>query len=205
MSNKFIVAIGSSAGGLAPMTSYFDFAPHDQATYIILRHLPIDYKSQLQQILERHSKLTIIEATNDVLVEKDTVYMPPSSMYMTIKNDRLYLSPRIKESGYPNWSIDVFLESLAKAKGKFGIAIILSGAGTDGSKGVTFIKEAGGMVVAQNIASCEHSSMPRHAISTGNVDYELIAADMPPVILQHIGGILKNSNLVTNLKDVGKQ
>jgi len=203
MSNSFIVAIGSSAGGLTPMTSYFDFTPHDRATYVILRHLPKDYQSHLQKILERHSKLTIIEAKNGTVIEKDCIYIAPPAMYMTIQDETLYLQTRQPEELHPNWSVDVFLESLAKAKGKFGIAIILSGAGTDGTKGVKHVKEAGGMVLAQNIASCEHNSMPRHAIETGNVDFELMVDEMPPVVLQHISGILKNSALTENLKKAG--
>jgi two-component system CheB/CheR fusion protein len=204
MGAKFVVAIGSSAGGLSPLTSYFDFTPHDQATYVILRHLPLDYKSQLQEILDRHSKLTICEATHGMPIKKDTIYMSPSDMYLTIKDDHLFLQSRTGTKLYPNWSIDIFLKSLAEAKGKFSIAVILSGAGTDGTIGAGLIKEAGGMVVAQNIASCQHSSMPRHAIESGDVDHELLPLEMPGVILQHINGILKNANLVQNMKDVGE-
>ncbi len=82
MQDRFIVAIGSSAGGLQPMLTFFDFTPHDQATYIILRHLPFDCQSQLQHILKRHSKLTIVEDENNTPIEKDTVYIPPPSTYI---------------------------------------------------------------------------------------------------------------------------
>ncbi len=60
------------------MSFFFDFAPHDPATIVILRHISFDHKSQLYNLLQKHSKLQIVEAVNDTLLEKDTIYMPPS-------------------------------------------------------------------------------------------------------------------------------
>lgn len=205
MKNKFVVAIGSSAGGLDPLMSFFDFTPHDQATYIILRHIPFEYQSQLHLILEKHSKLKILEAENDALIENDTIYMPPASMYMTIKNDRLYLQKRVEAALFPNWSVDVFLNSLAEAKGNKSVAVILSGAGSDGTKGATLVHEAGGMIIAQTPNSCEHSSMSENVIATGIVDHILLPLDMPHIILQHLETILKNANEVQKLMAIGRK
>ena len=193
MENKFIVAIGSSAGGQIPMESFFDCAPNDHASYIILRHLPINYKSILGHILKKHSKLEIIEVENATLIESNKVYLQPSDMYMTIENDRLFLFPRYLQSLYPNRSIDIFLNSLAVAKHDQSIAVILSGGGNDGAKGAALIKEMGGMVIVQKPQSCLCNSMPLSTIETGSVDYELIPEDMPGVILKHINkGLHKN-------------
>jgi chemotaxis response regulator CheB len=202
--NKFVVAIGSSAGGLAPMLSFFDFTPHDQATYVILRHVPIDHKSQLHKILGRHSKLKIVEAENNTPIVKDIIYMPPASMFMTIKNDRLYLQTRIERSLFPNYSVDVFFNSLAEAKGNKCIAVILSGSGSDGTKGSIAINKAGGLVIAQTPESCVHSAMPLNVIKTGIVDHILNPKEMSPVILQRVNTILKTTNEVQNLKEIGK-
>src|SRR4028119_1084659 len=106
---RFIVAMGSSAGGLAAMKSFFDSTPNDHVTYIILRHVSYDFQSKLHEVLQRYSKLKIAEAESGQLIEQNTVYMQPAAMYMTIKNDRLYLEPRIKFPLYPNWSSNIFL------------------------------------------------------------------------------------------------
>src|SRR5688572_30126764 len=103
MTERFVVAIGSSAGGLDAMKTFFDHTPHDNVTYVILRHIPIAHQSVLQEILQRHSKLQILEAEDGVLIKKDHVYIPPSSMYMTIKNNQLYLRPRIVDEHAGNW------------------------------------------------------------------------------------------------------
>ena len=190
--NKFIVAIGASAGGLKAIQLFFDNTPNDHVTYIILQHLHPDFKSIMAEILKRHSKLEIVVAKNGTLIDQNKVYTLPTNMYMTIAGDHLYLKRRNKYQVYPNQAIDIFLESLADAKGDESIAIILSGMGSDGSKGATKIKQSGGMVIVQSVQSCEYCSMPESAIKTGAVDYELAPEEMPATILQHINKWIKN-------------
>jgi chemotaxis response regulator CheB len=204
MTNKFIVAIGFSEGGLAPLLTLFNSTPHDQATYIILRHLPANSCSQLQHILKQHSKLNIIEVVDEMVIEKDSVYMPPPSKYVTIKHDKLFLHSRLDQPSAYNQIVDIFLTSMAKSKGDLSIAIILSGNGDDGSKGAALLKEAGGMVIVQNLDSSEVKAMPLNALKTGAVDFELMASEMPGVVLHHIATTLKSKNMVENAKEAGE-
>ncbi|WP_018617151.1 chemotaxis protein CheB [Segetibacter koreensis] len=201
MSFKFVVAIGYSEGGLEPLQIFFNHVPHDEATYIILRHIPIGQRGALSEILQKHSKLRILEAENGMLIENDKVYIPPASSYMTIKNDKLYLRSRVTENRNYNYSVDVFLESLARANSVRSIAVILSGGGFDGAKGALLIHEAGGMVIAQTPASCTRPEMPQNAIDNNCVDQILSASAMPDAILQHINPILKNFNQVRRLME----
>jgi two-component system CheB/CheR fusion protein len=191
--NKFIVAIGASAGGLKPIQTFFDRTPNDHATYIILRHLHPDFTSMMADILKKHCKLEIVEAENATLIDQNKVYTLPENMYMTILDDHLYLKRRNEVQVHPNIAIDIFLQSLAKAKGPESIAVILSGMGSDGANGAKKIKEKGGMVIAQSVQSCEYSSMPANAIRTGAVDYELLPEEMPDTILNHINKWIKNN------------
>ena len=200
MNLKFVVAVGYSEDGLAPLLTFFDHVPHDQATYIILRHIPIGQRSVLKEILNRHSKLEILEAENGVAIENDKVYIPPPSSYITIKNDKLYLQPRIHESANYNFLIDIFLKSLAADKGEKSMAVILSGAGVDGAKGVTEIYKAGGTVFAQKPESCINPEMPQSAIDTNCVHYILLPSEMPGVLTKHVTPLLKNPNEVRRLK-----
>ena len=104
---------------------------------------------------------------------------------MTIRNDRLYLESRANFPRFPNRTTDIFLSSLAKAKGSKSVGIILSGGGFDGSRGALEIKAAGGIVIAQNPTSCEHPGMPTNAIATGATDHIMMADEMPKFIVQH--------------------
>lgn len=194
MSNKLIVALGYSEGGIDSIKTFFDNIPHDQVSYIILRHIPINSRSELHEILKRHSKLTILEAENDSEIKNDVIYIPPASKYLIIKNDKLFLEPRVHHLQTYNRLIDIFLESLAKDKGKNSIAIIFSGMGNDGAKGVSQIKEAGGMVIVQKPETCDYADMPKNAIATGCVDNILLSSEMPHIVTKHANSILKNEN-----------
>lgn len=200
MNIKFVVAIGYSEGGLEPLMTFFDHVPHDQATYIILRHIPIGQRGALGEILQRHSKLRIVEVQDGMPIENDVVYIPPSTSYLIIKHDTLYLQPRIMESRNYNYSINIFLESLAQAKGEKSIAVILSGNGFDGAVGATQIQKAGGLVIAQDPATCTNPQMPASAIDTGCVDKMLPPAEMVDFITKHVHPILNNANLIKRMK-----
>ncbi|GEO07590.1 chemotaxis protein CheB [Segetibacter aerophilus] len=191
MNHKFIVAIGYSEGGLEPLLTFFDHVPHDHATYIILRHIPVGQRGVLTEVLQRHSKLEIKEAMDGMLIERDIVYVPPSNSYLLIKDDQFYLQPRVVEWSNYNYSINCFLKSLAEAKASRSIAVILSGSGIDGAAGVIDIHKAGGMVIIQNPASCAYPEMPANAIQTGCVDKILEDSEMPETITKHVHAILE--------------
>jgi two-component system, chemotaxis family, CheB/CheR fusion protein len=146
----------------------------------------------MADILQKHSKLEIVEPVNDTIINQNKVYVLPANMYMTIKGDHLYLKPRSDFPLYPNAAIDIFLNSLAEAKGDQSIAVILSGRGSDSAKGATMIKEYGGMVIVQTPQSADYNSMPLSTIRTGSVDYELLPEEMPPIILKHVDTWLTN-------------
>ncbi|MBC8034687.1 MAG: chemotaxis protein CheB [Chitinophagaceae bacterium] len=186
MDIPYIVAIGSSAGGMVPMQDFFESTPHDAVAYVILRHFLMEQKSQLQHILQKHSRLEIVEITENILIEKDKVYIPASHMYVTLSEQGFHLTPRNAAKPYPNKTVDVFLQSLAWIKGAHTIAVILSGDGTDGMEGIAAIHSAGGLVIAQDPISCEFKSMPECAIRTGMVDKVLLPKDMPKAIAEHV-------------------
>jgi two-component system CheB/CheR fusion protein len=186
MSCKHIIPIGSSAGGMEPMRVFFDQTLLDHSAYFILNHLPIDYQSLSKEILSKHTDLTVTEATDGLMIEENHVYTLPVNKFIVLENGKLALVDRERMIQKANWACDIFLGSLVKHKLKNIIAVILSGAGTDGSIGISGIKEIGGKVIVQTPDSCECSSMPLHAIKTGLVDYIALPAEMPVLISDHI-------------------
>lgn len=87
---QYIIAIGASAGGLEAISAFFDYTPLDAVSYILIQHLAYDYKSMMAQILARHSKLEVLEVTDNMRVESNKVYLIPSSKFMVIKNGNLF-------------------------------------------------------------------------------------------------------------------
>jgi len=184
--DQFIIAIGYSAGGLAPLKGFFDCTPLDDVTYVVLSHLSMDFTSEMKNILSKHSLLEIKEAEDGMSVERNKIYVLPSKKIMRIGDGKLILYSRYATALYPNWAINIFMESLAEERGDKSIGVILSGSGTDGVKGVHCIKQAGGMVLAQTPQSSQHPSMPDHAIQAGDVDFVLLPEEMPAVIQHYV-------------------
>jgi two-component system, chemotaxis family, CheB/CheR fusion protein len=184
MNALFVVAVGGSAGVLEPLKEFFDHTPNDSVSYVILRHLSPSYHSMLKQILTRHSRLEIIEVEHEMALEKNKVYLLPSDRYLVLSNKMFQFVARNKTG--PNRAIDVFLQSMAWDLKQRSIAVILSGAGTDGAVGARHVKEAGGLVIAQEPSSCEHASMPLKVIRAGSADHTVLPQQMPEIILRHV-------------------
>jgi two-component system, chemotaxis family, CheB/CheR fusion protein len=182
-----IIAIGASAGGMEEINSFFDHTPLDGVSYIIVQHLSSDFKSRMVELLAKHSKLKVEQAENGISVQCNQVYLIPSDKFMTIRDNRLYLTAKEKIKG-PHLTINTFFNSLAEDYGNKAIGIIMSGLGSDGTEGVKAIKNAGGMVMARNPETSEFGSMPSHAIATGLVDFVIEPIDMP----EAIEGYVKN-------------
>jgi two-component system CheB/CheR fusion protein len=186
MSNKqYIIAIGASSGGLEAISAFFDYTPLDGVSYILIQHLSADFKSQMAQILSRHTQLQVVDVTNDIKIESNKVYLIPSSNFMVIKNGKLILSDK-KDIKRPHLTIDHFFTSLAKERGDRAIGVILSGTGRDGSNGIDAIKKAGGIAIVQDPATASFNEMPLAAIATGCADMVLSPEAMPQVIEDYV-------------------
>jgi two-component system CheB/CheR fusion protein len=178
---QYIIAIGASAGGLEAISAFFDYTPLDSVSYILIQHLSADFKSQMVEILARHSKLQVVEAVENVDIKSNTVYLIPNSKFMSIEKSRLILSDK-KDQPRPHMTIDYFFCSLAKERRNKAIGIILSGTGDDGSRGIEAIKEAGGIVLIQDPVTANFKGMPEAAIATGCADWVLSPEAMPQII-----------------------
>lgn len=184
--DRYIVAIGASAGGLEAIHEFFDHMPGNSGfTFIVIQHLSPDYKSLLVELVSKHTHMKVYEATNDVSLQRDCVYIIPNKKLMTIRGHKLKLADKIKDKA-PNTAIDTFLFSLAKDKRDKSIAIILSGTGTDGTKGIEAIKECGGMVIVQDPATAKFDGMPNSAITSGNADFVLPPSRMHVELYNYI-------------------
>lgn len=182
----FIVAIGASAGGLEAIQEFFDNMPaNGNLSFIIIQHLSPDYKSLLVELISKHTFMKVREAQHNMPVEKTCVYVIPNDKLLTIKNGLLQLTEKKLEKA-PNTAIDTFLKSLAEDQGSKAIAVILSGTGTDGSKGIQTIQHAGGMVLVQDPISAKFDGMPNSAIASGFADYIMAPELMPEEIFNYI-------------------
>ncbi|HVK48654.1 MAG TPA: chemotaxis protein CheB, partial [Pseudobacter sp.] len=188
--DTYVVCIGASAGGLEAINELFDnIADGKHIAFIVVQHLSSDYKSLLVELLGKHTHLPVEEAQHHQKVEPGKVYVIPNNKELTIKDGQLILSGKEFEKG-PNTAIDTFLQSLANDQRHFAIAVLLSGTGTDGTRGIETIKSQDGFVIVQDPESAKFDGMPRNAIASGYADLVLSPADIPDQIGNYIDGIL---------------
>jgi two-component system CheB/CheR fusion protein len=180
------VGIGASAGGLEALEHFFDHLPRDTGmAFVIIQHLSPDFKSLMDELLARHTRLPIHLVEDGMLVEPDHVYLIPPKKEMIISGGRLLLSERDPQQEL-TLPIDVFFRSLAQDCGPRSVAIILSGGGSDGSRGICDVHQAGGLVLVQDLESAQFDGMPRAARDSGAVDEVLPPRDMPKMLLEHL-------------------
>ena len=173
-----LIAVGASAGGLEALKSFFEgIPPKDTNSYIVIQHLSPDFKSMMGELLTKSTDLVIEEIEENTEITPGTIYLIPTTSNLIIQNGQLQLVDKPKGQKL-NLPIDIFLQSLAYFKEDQAIAIILSGTGSDGTRGIKTIKEKGGMVMVQNPAQSKFDGMPQSAIQTGLVDYVLNTEDM---------------------------
>jgi two-component system, chemotaxis family, CheB/CheR fusion protein len=180
-----VVGIGASAGGLDPLVRFFDNLPKDTGmAFVIVQHLSPDFKSLMDELLARHTALPIHLVEDGMAVEPDHVYLIPSRKEMIISGGRLLLGDRGRQQEL-TLPIDVFFRSLAQDCGPRAVAIVLSGGGSDGSRGIGDVHHAGGLVLVQDPESAQFDGMPRAAHESGVADALLEPQDMPRALLEH--------------------
>ena len=182
-----IVGIGASAGGLAAFEAFFSGMPVDidpGMAFILVQHLAPDHKSLLTELIQHSTRMPVVEVEDGMTVKPNCVYIIPPNRDMAFINGTLQLLEPFSQRGL-RLPIDFFFRSLAQDQRERAIGIVLSGTGSDGTLGVRAIKGEGGMVMAQNPESTEFDSMPRNAIATGTVDFELPPAEMPAHLMAY--------------------
>jgi two-component system CheB/CheR fusion protein len=182
MKPKFIIALGASAGGLKPLYEFFDNTLPDGVSYVITTHLYPHQKSMLTELIRRHSVMEVSEVRDNMAIAPNHVYVMPENKVMSIKNGSLMLDER-DHAIKVNMAIDIFFNSLAAEVNFEKVAIILSGMGTDGTKGTAAIAKSGGFIIVQDPENSTENSMPNSIIDSGYADVILHPKDMPQAII----------------------
>ncbi|WP_434623443.1 chemotaxis protein CheB [Azospirillum sp. B2RO_4] len=180
-----IVGIGASAGGLEALQRFFDAVPGDSdLAYVVVQHLSPVHKSLMVDLLAKHTEMEVVQATDGVPVQRNTVYLLPPGKHLSIEDGRLRLTTKDAGSGM-SLPIDIFLTALARDQGSRAIGLILSGTGSDGTRGLMAIKSAGGFTAVQQPETAQFDGMPRSALATGQIDAALPPEDLPARLIEH--------------------
>jgi two-component system, chemotaxis family, CheB/CheR fusion protein len=179
-----VVGIGASAGGLPALVRLFENMPavHEMA-FVVILHLSPKHPSSAAAILQRATRMPVIQVTSQVKIEPGNVYVIAPNQHMSMM-DGLLLVDELQRPRGKHIAIDMFFRTLAEVHRERAVAIVLSGTGADGAVGLTRVKEQGGVTLAQAPADAEHDGMPSAAIRTGAVDFVLPAIEIPQKLIE---------------------
>jgi two-component system chemotaxis response regulator CheB len=185
--------VGASTGGPATiMRMAPGFTREFPAAVVLVQHMPASFTSQYALQLAEFTGIRVKEAEANESLTPGTLYICPGGQHLRITaTGRIELdatSGRIE--GYlPN--IDVAMESAASYAGAMSIGVVLTGMGSDGTRGARTIKSAGGLVLAQDEATSVIFGMPAEAIKAGVVDQTLGIDDIYAAIEKRVLGLCR--------------
>lgn len=185
VSPTFVVGIGASAGGLESLEKMFQNLPADTGmAFVVIQHLSPDFKSMMYELLARDTQMEIHRVEDGMQVEANHVYLLPPKKEIIIAGGKLHLMDKDLNKGL-TLPIDRFFESLARECGPRGIGIILSGSGSDGSRGIRDLSQAGALVICESETTAKFDGMPLSAQATGIVDMVLMPQEIGVALTQH--------------------
>ena len=162
------------------------------AAIVVVQHLDPRHRSLMPQIFGRRSNLPVYQAMEGMVVQAGSVYLAPPDRHLLINGDGSISLTQTELVNFVRPSADLLFESVAAAYGERAIAVVLTGAGKDGSMGVTAIKKRGGTVIVQDEATSEFFGMPGAAIRTGTVDFVLSLEEIPGALVTLLAGEVRD-------------
>jgi two-component system chemotaxis response regulator CheB len=184
-----LVAIGASTGGPAALRDIFAALPQDfPVPIVVVQHIAKGFVSALAHWLDGAGKIAVTVAAEGQVLRPANVYLAPDDAHLGVRAARagafsaaLSQAPAV---GSFRPSATHLFQSAASASGAATTAVILTGMGDDGVRGLSAVRAAGGQVIAQDEASCVIYGMPREAVRAGVVDIVAPLADIAAHLMQ---------------------
>lgn len=190
---KAIVAVGTSTGGPKALQEVIPFIPGDiPAAVLVVQHMPAGFTRSLAERLNTISSLTVKEAENEDIIQPGYVYIAPGDYHMKVNKApdgvlRIILDQGPTIGGHRP-AVNVMMKSLSNTGFTNVIGVIMTGMGSDGSEGITSIKQYNkGFIISQDEKSCVVYGMPRAAVLTGMVDSVVPLKKIANEIVKNLG------------------
>ena len=169
-----VIVIGASAGGLSALKKILRGLDSKLSTpIVIVQHISSDVGDSILKLLKKNSGIECSEPIDKEKIEDNHIYLAPPDYHLLIEQGfyfSIYMGPK---ENYSRPSIDLLFETAAENSPGNVLGILLTGANSDGTKGLGVIKELGGVTIAQDPAEAEIPIMPESSINAGVVDYIL--------------------------------
>jgi two-component system chemotaxis response regulator CheB len=175
-----IVVVGTSTGGLRALQTLLSGLPADfSLPVVIVQHRGKNSDSGLSEYLSEYTSLPVIEPEDKEPVLDGHVYLAPRDYHLMIENRNFALST-VPPVRFARPSIDVLFESAADAFQTRAIGVVLTGANSDGARGLAAIKSRGGLTIVEEPASAACRELPDAAIVQATPDWILPLDQIAP-------------------------
>jgi two-component system chemotaxis response regulator CheB len=187
-----VVVIGVSTGGPTALGEILPRLPADfQLPVLVVQHMPPLFTRLLAERLNSTCQLPVCEASQGCAVEPGKILIAPGDFHMKLARNGAAVSVSLDQSARQNScrpAVDALFVSTAERYGGAVLAVILTGMGQDGLRGVEILKARGASVIAQNEASSVVWGMPGAVVNAGLADRVLPLNDVVPEILRRTSG-----------------
>ena len=198
VSPSHIIGIGASAGGMEAIHDLFDYMPVNTGfSFVVVQHLSPDHKSLMGELLSKHTTMQVREASENMVIEPDSIYVIPNKKLISISKGRLQLGEKVK-SRSPNQAIDVFFESLAMDQKRTRSGLFYREQELMEQKVLKAIKREGGIAIVQDPLTATFDGMPNSAVEGVSPDIVL----PPEMIGEELIEFIKDAPLVKIAKRI---
>lgn len=187
-----VVVVGASTGGTEAIKVFLESMPPDAPGIVIVQHMPENFTRAFAQRLDSLCRVSVKEAENNDTVICGRALIAPGNHHLLLKRSGARYFVEIKDGPLvcrQRPSVDVLFRSAARYAGRNAIAVIMTGMGDDGAKGMLEMKEAGAITIAQDEDSCVVFGMPKKAIELGAVEKVVPLKEIPRIILKLLSSI----------------
>ena len=183
-----VVVIGASTGGTEALRSLLEVLPPDAPGIVIVQHMPEVFTRAFANRLDSLCQVSVKEAESNDTVLRGRALIAPGNHHVLLKRSGARYYVDIKDGPLVSRhrpSVDVLFRSAARYAGQNAVAVILTGMGDDGARGMLEMKQSGAVTIAQDEATSVVFGMPNEAIKRGAVDSILPLPAIAGSILAH--------------------
>jgi len=165
-----LIALGASAGGTEALRVVLEMMPADAPAVVMTQHIPAGFSRAFGERLDRHSAMSVREASDGEAILPGHAYLPPGGRHLSVIRDGARWRCRIEDGPAVNRhkpAVDVLFRSVARNAGANAVGAILTGMGDDGARGLLEMRQAGAPTLVQDEASSVVWGMPGAAFKLG--------------------------------------
>jgi two-component system chemotaxis response regulator CheB len=182
-----IAVVGASTGGTEALREFLEHLPLDSPPVVIVQHMPEKFTAAFAKRLNTLCRVTVQEAANNDSVIRGRALIAPGNRHTLLKRSGARYYVEVKDGPLVSRhrpSVDVLFRSAARYAGKNAIAVIMTGMGDDGARGMEELHQAGAYTIAQDEATSVVFGMPNEAIKRNAVDRVLPLGEIAGTLLR---------------------